>query len=266
MDATSDKQDPVKMALYNLRDPVVTTVGGVNYGLPIIGASTSNLVYDSSHNTNFRVQFAPRCGAPNTITSFNTNCDWQLSSTDTNTASPLYGLYQGDCCESANPTCSTTPCYKCIYDFRNPCETGSDGCVTPIDPENAPALGKAGERVLGKPLIAGGVVFVTTFVPPFDPCGFTGQGYLYAFDYMCQPFPADYVPFPGSGAVIIPAASGGGQPGGYVLSLGHGVPSRPVMDSRGENIIIQMSDGTIKRIETDLGANKPVQFKGWRER
>lgn len=266
MDASSDKQDPVKMALYNLRDPVVTTVGGVNYGLPVISASTSNLVYDSSHNTNFRVQFAPQCGAPSAITSFNTNCDWQLSSQDTNTASPLYGLYQGDCCESANPTCSTTPCYKCIYDFRNPCDSGSDACVTPLDLESGVALGKAGERMLGKPLIAGGMVFITTFVPPFDPCGFTGQGYLYAFDYMCQPFPKDYVPFPKDSVVIIPAASGGGAPGGYVVKLGSGVPSRPVMDSRGENLIIQMSDGTIKRIETDLGANKPVQFKGWRER
>jgi type IV pilus assembly protein PilY1 len=261
-----DKHDVAKMALYNLRDPVVTTVGGVNYGLPVISSSSSSQVYDSSHNTNFRVQFAPKCGLPNSITSFNTNCDWELSSTDTNTASPLYGLYQGDCCESGNSTCSNPPCYKCIYDFRNPCETGSDGCLTPIDATDAPALGKPGERMLGKPLIAAGMVFLTTFVPPFDPCGFTGEGYLYMFDYMCQPFPPDYVPFPTGNYVVIPAASGGGAPGGYVVKLGAGVPSRPVMDSRGENIIVQMSDGTVKRIKTDLGANKPVQFKGWRER
>jgi type IV pilus assembly protein PilY1 len=116
-------------------------------------------------------------------------------------------------------------------------------------------------------LIIAGKVFVTTYVPPFDPCGFTGQGYLYVFDYMCQPFPLDYNPFPEeTETVIIPSTTGDGTPTAYQLSLGSGVPSRPVVDSRGENIIVQMSDGTIKRTKVDLGSAKPVQFKGWRQR
>ncbi|MBI5252551.1 MAG: hypothetical protein HY912_23905 [Desulfomonile tiedjei] len=265
-----DKTDTSKMALYNLRDPIINTISGVNYGLPIIDSSARE-VFDASHLTNFKVKITPKCGLPSTVTGFLSEgdaaypCDWGGSQKETDVNSPLIGLYRGDCCQSS---CTSSPCYHCIYDFRNPCDSGSDGCVSPIDAKDGVALGKPGERVLGKPLIFAGMVFVTTFVPPFDACEFTGRGYLYVFDYMCQPFPKDYNPFPGdTDVMVIPSASGGTiNPTAFQLNLGAGVPSRPVIDSRGERIIVQMSDGRLISTPVDPGTEKPVQFRGWRER
>lgn len=264
-----DKTDTTKMALYNLKDPIRTTVGSVHYGLPVIGSSAKE-VFDSSHPTNFKVQIVPKCGlASSSITTFNTDCHWDTSGKITDDTSNLFGLYRGDCCEYSNTQCTGTPCYHCIYDFRQPCLKSSTAgaCPAPTDAADWPDNTPPGERVLGKPLIAGGMVFVTTFVPPFDACAYTGRGYLYVFDYMCQPFPKDYNPFPGEETTIIPSASGGStNPSGFIVGLGAGLPSRPVIDSRGENVIIQMSDGTLKRLPTDLGMKRPLQFKGWRER
>lgn len=39
------------------------------------------------------------------------------------------------------------------------------------------------ERVVNQPLVVGGVVFFTSFVPDNDPCGGSGGSYLYAIDY-----------------------------------------------------------------------------------
>lgn len=260
---TDDKTDTAKMALYNLRDPVVIVSGNSIYGLPVIGSSAMD-PWSTVGSTNFKVQIVKKCGLPGSITSFNTNCNWSSSSTVSDTSSAMYGLYQGDCCESSNTSC-TDPCYQCIYDFRAPCESGSNGCGTPIDSSDAPAEGKPGERVLGKPLLAAGMVFVTTFVPPFDVCGYTGQGYLYVFSYTCQPFSSDYNPFPSEDTVTLTDSTGTNTVG-YQVSLGSGVPSRAVLDSKGNSIIIQMSDGTIKKLKPDLGTNKPLQFRGWRQR
>ncbi|MBI5251927.1 MAG: hypothetical protein HY912_20740 [Desulfomonile tiedjei] len=261
-----DKTDTAKMSLYNLRDPIATVTNGVTHGLPIIGSSATD-AWSSVGNTNFKIQIVTKCGLPSSITSFSSNCNWATSEKVTDGTSAMLGLYKGDCCESSNTTCTGTPCYDCIYDFRNPCESGSDGCGSPIDSADAPAAGKPGERVLGKPLVTAGLVFVTTFVPPFDICGYTGQGYLYVFNYMCQPFSSDYNPFPSEETTTLTTTSGGTtNTVGYQVSLGSGVPSRPVIDSKGNSIIVQMSDGTIKKLTPDLGANKPVQFRGWRVR
>jgi type IV pilus assembly protein PilY1 len=243
-DSDSDKQDTARMTLYNLRDSIMTEVGGVAYGLPIINTATSHEVYDSTHRTNFRVQFVPRCGLPNNIVSFNQNCDWMRNTTDP------------DCCQSS----CTSSCYQCIYDLRHPCTSGSSNCIFPTDTVDD----KPGERILGKPLLAGGLVFFTTFTPPFDPCGYTGQGILYAFNYMCQAIQQN--PFEETESLIVPGPAGT-TPAGYVAGPpATGVPSRAVLDSRGENVIVQMSDGTLKRHKVDLHDTKPLQFRGWRTR
>lgn len=41
----------------------------------------------------------------------------------------------------------------------------------------------ASERSLNQPLVVGGVVFFTTFIPSNDPCSGSGHSYLYALDY-----------------------------------------------------------------------------------
>jgi type IV pilus assembly protein PilY1 len=46
-------------------------------------------------------------------------------------------------------------------------------------------------------------------------------------------------------------------------SLGAGMPSRPVLDSTGEHILIQTSDADIVRIKIDLKVQD--YLKGWQE-
>lgn len=167
------------------------------------------------------------CGS----SSFNTGCAWVKSD-----GSP-------DCCESS----CTGACWTCIKDLTIP-----------------------GERVVDSALIAGGVVFFTTFVPKEDPCAAGGDAYLYAVDYMCRSMPFD--PFVKSGFTKVnktpdQLADGEYAPignSGYVLKVGEGMPSRPVMDSSGEHIFIQTSNGVIHRLEVNVPP--PVEKSGWKQR
>lgn len=160
---------------------------------------------------------------------FNDNCTWVRSNGS------------ADCCESA--------CWTCIKDLTIP-----------------------GERVVDSALVAGGVVFFTTFVPKDDPCAAGGDAYLYALDYMCRPMLFDPFQKSGLGKVDKPLkdlevgeyTSLGDKVQAYVLKLGEGMPSRPVLDSSGEYLIIQTSDGTIHRLQANIP--KPTQNSGWKQR
>jgi len=157
-----------------------------------------------------------------------------------------------DCCEA---TCPGT-CWECIYDLQQP-----------------------GERMVGKPLIAGGVVFFTTFVPSglTTPTGTTistscqagGNGYLYAFDYCCgqsgcQGWEVGYSPLtnPTSASVTFPRSGGGIY--GVQVNLGTGVPSQPILNSAGNTVLIQMSTAQIQTVGVTL-SQPPFQVQGWRE-
>ncbi|MEJ5347418.1 MAG: PilC/PilY family type IV pilus protein [Desulfosoma sp.] len=163
--------------------------------------------------------------------SFSSNCAWVKSD-----GSP-------DCCETS---CNNS-CWTCVKDLSIP-----------------------GERVVDSALIAGGVVFFTSFVPKEDPCAAGGDAYLYAVDYMCRPMNFD--PFKNSGFTKVnktPDQLGEGEYAqisntGYVLKLGEGMPSRPVMDSSGEYLFIQTSNGVIHRLKVDLPP--PVEKSGWKQR
>lgn len=246
-----DKNDTAKMALYNLKDPVIeyyNNDSSIPIGLPQLTATNSREVYDNSHKTNFRVQINPKCGAPDRIVNFSTTktdgCDW------------MHSDKTPDCCQSS----CDAPCYACIYDLRHPCTGTSNGCLFPsIDPTDKP-----GERIIGKPVIQGGWVFITTFIPPAGQCEFVGQSHIYAFDYMCRP--RKHGPFGEGNEIHVPPVPGG-ESSGYVYGETlSGMASRGVIDFRGENFIVQLNTGEIIRTPIDLGADKPVQFKGWRER
>lgn len=142
---------------------------------------------------------------------------------------------QPDCCEN---NCSNS-CFSCIYDFT-----------------------KEGERVIDSALVAGGLVFVTTFVPSEDPCQAGGEGYLYAFDYNCN-FLEDN-PFKRSGLKSEAIEKTDNKAKAYRVQLGPGMPSRPVLDSSGKNLLVQESTGKIHRIKIDLPL-KPLYLKGWKE-
>jgi type IV pilus assembly protein PilY1 len=235
-----DKSDTTKMALYNLRDPVTQ---------PVLSDTDSYEVYTAGYLTNFRVQLDLHCaevsGNKLAYQGFNTGCTWL----DPSTGDP-------DCCES---DCSydysvdppTAPCYACIYDLTHPVDIG------------------AGERFVGKPLIAGGLVFATSYLPPTDPCDPIGKGYLYIFDYMCRPFPPGFAVLKDELLYVVSHMQTGsgdaGQTYGTVVELGEGVPSEPILDSRGDNVIIQMSDATLLKIGVNLPI-KRLQTKGWIDR
>ena len=149
--------------------------------------------------------------------------------------------YVGAGCGSATGVdcgCSTE-CYQCIMDLTTP-----------------------GEKVLGKPLVAGGLVFFTTYVPQASTCGAGGEGYVYVVDYMCRPLSRN--PFADAGlAATIYYGSNGTDMSAVRASLGSGMPSDPVLDSKGEHVLIQTSDAEIKRIPVDIGARNLL--KGWHE-
>ena len=142
-------------------------------------------------------------------------------------------------------------CFACRYDFDIP-----------------------GERVVDSALVAGGLVFVTTFVPSDDPCSWGGTPYLYVFDYMCRPL--SYNPLENSGLNYQWLGLGGGngwvggnpptgtQVAAFRATLGHGMPTRPVLDSSGKYVLIQTSNAKIHKIGVSL-SQKSLYLKGWKE-
>ncbi len=142
-------------------------------------------------------------------------------------------------------------CFQCIFDFDKP-----------------------GERVINSALVAGGIVFVTTFIPSDDPCKAEGTSYIYAFDYMCRPL--TYNPFQNSGLNTEWLGLGANTwtPGGLPTNgkaaairatLGSGMPSYPVIDSSGKYLLVQTSNAKIHKIRVNL-AQKPLFLKGWKEK
>lgn len=128
---------------------------------------------------------------------------------------------------------------------------------------------RTGERVIDSALVAAGYVFFTTFIPSADPCNAGGTATLYVLDYMCRPLRS--IPIIRGGALSYRAvgssttwtSSKPDQVAVARVDLGAGMPSRPVMDSHGENIIIQTSDTRLVRLETDLGYSGNAKVSGW---
>jgi Tfp pilus tip-associated adhesin PilY1 len=183
--------------------------------------------------TGFKIAITEKCST----SSLKTGCTWVKSD---GTA---------DCCENS---CDSS-CYACVYDLTLPTKSG-------------PA-----ERFTAKPLIAGGYVFATSFLPSSDPCEFTGTGYLYVFSYSCEALSSTVEIVSSSdtsGLTVTSLSSTSGSESsitGVQVSLGSGMPSKPVLDSSGKNVIVQMSDGTLLRVPVTL-ATKPVQVLGWQEK
>ena len=174
--------------------------------------------------------------------------------------------YKGDrsnwVASDGNPDCGESvctgidPCWTSIYDFT-----------------------RNGERVIGSALVAGELLFVTTFVPETDPCGVSvGESYLYIFDYLARPLKKD--PLEDSGFERKDAAGFKGQYArihqdvtqngtaqskhiGSVAHLGTGMPSQPVLDSSGKYVLVQTSDAEIQKIRVNLN-QRPFYFKGWK--
>jgi type IV pilus assembly protein PilY1 len=250
--SNDDKTDPAKMSLYNLKDaltqPNLDT--GTLFGGQIISGS------------NLYMYVNPKCGNPSSasrLAKFDTGATWMKST----------GVY--DCNERNNASCAN-PCWKCIYDLTLPIASSSQCCWATNSAGACTKYcqaGDPGERITSKALIAGKLIFVTSFLPPPDPCTFTGQGYLYIFHYACSAFPDGFNPLtdPGDRLLAFPPIYKPGSTSdvlGLRLPLGAGMPSEPILDSSGKHVLIQMSTAEIKKIGVEL-LEKPFSFKGWRE-
>ncbi|MBI5572905.1 MAG: hypothetical protein HY914_23375 [Desulfomonile tiedjei] len=225
-----DTTDPVRMSIYNLQETV--DVKGD------LGSKTKTYMYESVPGSSFNIAVNR---ISNCETFNNQFCRWRNSD---NSADP---------CQSASP-----PCWSCIFDLKNPLQM-SDPLAPP-----------SGERVVNKALIAGGLLFITTYAPPSDLCSTNSNGYLYIFDYMCtNPNSIDFaklLPNNTPTATFTYTPSGGTEPTPYgvQVSLGSGLPSQPVLDSSGSNVITQMSDASLLKIPVDIG--NFVKGKAWLER
>ena len=202
--------------------------------------SSGSVSMGSSHPFNVNVQWAGDCD-----NAFESGCKWVESDNVT-----------ADCCQSA---CATTvdnasACWSCVLD-----------------------LATESERVVDSALVAGGLVFFTTFVPNVQVCNSGGNGFLYVLDYMCRPMDPqvlqeliDSTGFDEAATAITQKETWNNatykvQDGGqaFVAKIGPGVPSRPVLDSSGDYIFIQTSDATIHRIGVVL-KNPKVSVSGWK--
>jgi hypothetical protein len=107
--------------------------------------------------------------------------------------------------------------------------------------------------VLDKVLVVSGAVFVTSFVPNQDVCGYGGRSRLYAIDYIYGV--VDEV-------VLTTMASGDRS-----IDLGTGVPSEPVFYfdplRMTPSIFIQKSDSNLAIPPVDLN-ERPMQVQSWK--
>ncbi|HBD07101.1 MAG TPA: hypothetical protein DCZ69_02475, partial [Syntrophobacteraceae bacterium] len=131
-------------------------------------------------------------------------------------------------------------------------------------------LPHVGERVIDSALVAGGYVFFTTFVPKSDYCSSGGDAYLYVLDYMCRPLTTN--PVLEGGGVSLQflntqtqswSSTKGKFVGAVQVSIGSGMPSRPVLDSSGTSVFVQTSDARMVRINVDLGPGGRSKVNGW---
>jgi len=257
----TDQTDAARMSLYNLRNVVdfaalessdwatsqCTVKGGdvpfVTGGNLVWRVRSNCLTSDCSQSVTYR------CTGESTDGS---DCTWTAKIVATDTTVNYSGCHwydkdraDVDCCQSPYPgSCSSSPCWQCVFDLLDP-----------------------SEKIIGKPVIAGGVVFVTSFIPTTnDPCQAGGSGFLYAFDYLCRPFAKGFLPIDqGSSGLLVFPTSGADTISGARVSLGLGVPSQPVLDSTGKFIIVQTSNAEIFRVGVNL-EEKTTQIKGWTEK
>jgi type IV pilus assembly protein PilY1 len=124
--------------------------------------------------------------------------------------------------------------------------------------------GNPGERVTASPLIAGGVVFFTTFEPDIaDPCKAGGIARLYAvqYDTGCVP-DSPVLDVNGDGVVDDSDKIEGAVPSSIII--GYGLPSDIIFNPADSQIIIQTSDTTVHAITVKLLGER-IRIHTWRQ-
>ncbi len=225
----NDRSDTAKMSFYSF---TVDSLATANWS-PSIGDSDLE-----GTGFSFNVEY------PCAQTGYLQGCTWirDCTAEDAGTIP--------DCCYGNFPCtdqgCSSS-CWDCVLDFTIP-----------------------GERVLDSALVAGGLVFFTTFVPYNDPCSNSGMSFIYVQDYLCRPLQEN--PLERSGLTVDYLAGSQWQDAGSEQSATvyrgrlktSQIPSRPVLDSTGENVLVQTGDAKIHKIPVKL-PEEPNYLKGWKE-
>ncbi len=120
----------------------------------------------------------------------------------------------------------------------------------------------SGERVTASPLVAGGIVFFTTFEPDIeDPCKAGGIARLYAvqYDTGCAP-DSPVLDINGDGVVDENDKIGGTVP--RSITIGHGLPSDIIFNPVDSQIIIQTSDTTVHAVTVALLGER-IRIHSW---
>ena len=122
----------------------------------------------------------------------------------------------------------------------------------------------SGERVTASSLVAGGIVFFTTFEPDIkDPCKSGGTARLYAVQYDTGCAPASPVlDITGDGKVDEGDMIGGNVPRSMII--GYGLPSDIIFNPADNQIIIQTSDTTVHAITVELLGER-IEIHTWRQ-
>jgi type IV pilus assembly protein PilY1 len=246
-----DMRDAARTSIYNLKDLVQPP-------------KTNFFSANAQAVGSFKIEVNPRCPQSNTSCgSAHTIRNWPKAGDEPcvwikdDLVTRDCGEDVGGCPQPLNPSNSCVdPCWNCIFDLKSP------SASLPAD------LTKPGERVVRKGLIAGGLLFVTAMTPPENMCESLGKSLLYVLSYDCGIIPGGKNIFLDSSVNAIGLKTGQTNTydaRGWVVDLGAGVASNPVLDSSGTHVIIQMSTGDIKNFNVDLPL-KVVQPLGWRER
>jgi hypothetical protein len=105
-------------------------------------------------------------------------------------------------------------------------------------------VGVPSERVVAKSLVAGGIVYFTTFVPDTDVCGGNGQAWLYALNYETG-LPAEVPIFDLNGDGDVNendvVVEDGKRYYPAAIPIGRGIPSNPV--NEGGFIVVNTTGG-----------------------
>jgi hypothetical protein len=125
----------------------------------------------------------------------------------------------------------------------------------------------ASERVIVKPLVAGGIVFFTTFIPDQDICAGNGDTWVYALDYATGLAPTDPVFDLNQDGVVDEqdkaVDSSGNVYNVAAVSVGAGQGSNPVLYKK--TLFITTTGEGLEGLDVDVG-DINVQLGSWKEK
>lgn len=123
------------------------------------------------------------------------------------------------------------------------------------------------ERVVEKPLIAGGIVFFTTFIPDQDICAGSGDTWVYALEYSTGEAPSNPVFDLNEDGVVDESDKAVDSEGNVynvaAVSVGSGQASNPVLYKK--TLFVTTTGEGLEGLDVDVG-DINVQLGSWKEK